>query len=110
MLWRADSLRRPASLQVLRPLPAGRGDGSITHERCSGTPDGVVQVGELAMRVGAPSVLRWLLVFMMGERHFSTGYMELVATVEVALEDEEDPPAPTAPGPRPAWCGRPPCL
>ena len=98
----AEPRRLP--LQVPRPPAAGRGDGSITHERCSGTPDGLVQVGEPAMRVGAPSVLRWLLVFMMGERHFSTGCEELVATEEAPLEDEDKPPAPTALGGRPASC------
>ena len=50
--------------------------------------------------------MRWLLVFTMGERHFSTGYIKLIATVEAPLEDEEDLPAPTALGACPAWCAR----
>ena len=37
----------------------------------------------------------------------STGCIKLIATVEAPLEDEEDPPAPTALGARPAWCARP---
>ena len=67
-------------------------------------PAGVVEAGELPAPVAGPSVLRWLLIFMMGERHFSTGCEELVATVEARLEDEDEPPAPTALGGRPASC------
>ena len=47
-------------------------------------------------------------LFMMGDGHVSTGYMKLIATVTASLEDEEDPPAPTALGARPAWCTRTP--
>ena len=102
----AEPRRLP--LQVPRPPAAGRGDGSITHERCSGTLNGVAQVGEVRLHAQASPVLRCLLVFTMGERHFSTGYMELVATMMARLEDEDDPPAPTALGAHPAWCTRTP--
>jgi len=43
-------------------------------------------------------------LFMMGERHFSTGYIKLIATVEAPLEDEDKPPAPTALSGRAASC------
>ena len=99
-----STCRRLLPLQVPRPPAAGRGDGSITHERCSGTPDGVVQVGEVRLHAQASPVLRCLLVFTMGERHFSTRNVELVATAVARLEDEDDPPAPTALGGRPASC------
>ena len=98
----AEPRRLP--LQVPRPPAAGRGDGSITHERCSGTLNGVAQVGEVRLHAQASPVLRCLLVFTMGERHFSTRNMELVATAVARLEDEDDPPAPTALGGRPASC------
>jgi len=69
-------------------------------------PSGLVEVGELPVPALTSPVLRWLLVFMMGKRHFSTGYIKLIATVEAPLEDEEDPPAPTALAACQAWCAR----
>ena len=51
-------------------------------------------------------ILPFPALFMMGERHFSTGYIKLIATVDAPLEDEEDPPAPTAQVACQAWCAR----
>ena len=47
---------------------------------------------------------RFLLCAGAGGLGISTGYMELVATMMARLEDEDDPPAPTALGGRPASC------
>ena len=49
---------------------------------------------------------RFLLCAGAALGHLPTGYEELIATVDAPLEDEEDPPAPTALGVRPAWCTR----
>ena len=67
-------------------------------------PSGVVEAGELRLHAVASPVLRWLLVFMMAKRHFSTDAIKLIATVEARLEDEDKPPAPTALKGRAASC------
>ena len=67
-------------------------------------PSGLVDVGELPVPALTSPVLRWLLVFMMGKRHFSTDAIKLIATVEARLEDEDKPPAPTALSGRTASC------
>ena len=101
----AEPRRLP--LQVLRPPAAGRGDGPNSRGGRFETLHGAAGAGELPAPVAGPSVLRWLLVFTMGERHFSTGCIKLIATVEARLEDEEDPPAPTALAACQAWYARP---
>ena len=50
---------------------------------------------------------RFLLCAGAGGLGISTGYMELVATVEAALENDGEPPAPTALGGCQAWCAPP---
>ena len=100
----AEPRRLP--LQGLRPPAAGRGDGPNSRGGRFETVHGTAGAGELPAAVAGPSVLRWPLVFMMGDGHLSTGYMKLIATVEAPLEDEEDPPAPTALGACPAWYAR----
>eukprot|EP01045_Picozoa_sp_COSAG04_P008889 COSAG04_NODE_502_length_13354_cov_548.289777_7_plen_103_part_00 len=92
---------------MLRPPAAGRGDGPNSRGGRFETPTGAADAAEPPAAVAGPSVLRWLLVFTMGKGHVSTGYMELIATVEAQLEDEENPPSPTALDARPAWCARP---
>ena len=98
----AEPRRLP--LQVPRPPAAGRGDGLAGRGGRFEMPSGVVEAGELPVPALTSPVLRWLLVFMMGERHFSTGYIKLIATGEAPLEDEDKPPAPTALSGRAASC------
>ena len=98
----AEPRRLP--LQVPRPLPAGRGDGLCAAPRWIEVLRGTGQPGEHVGCTAASPVLRRLLIFMMGERHVSTGCEELVGTLKVPLEDEDEPPSPTGLGGRPASC------
>ena len=67
----AEPRRLP--LQVLRPPAAGRGDGLCAAPQWIEVLRGTGQPGEHVGCTAASPVLRWLLIFMMGERHFSTG-------------------------------------
>ena len=93
-------------LQALRPPAAGRGDGLAGRGGRFETPTRVAEADELRCTANYEPVPAPFAVRRSCLEHLSTGYEELIATVDAPLEDEEDPPAPTALGARPAWCAR----